>query len=261
MTEPGQGGRTFSDQEVGLILKRAAELQQRGPTGGMSAAELEQAALEAGIEPRHVRNAISELDHRDRSEPSGFLGYPTRIEFEQTLEGELPASEYPALVEEIRRSLARTGSVATLGGNLEWTDSVPGGRQLYSISVSPRRGETRVAVEGGLSQEAGGLFGGLMGGLGSASVMLGFGLGLGELHSVAIALLLASTGLLCSYGLARTLFGAVYRRRLARLSRLIKRLTGQVEEAIQRQADQLESEPPNHQPLHPGRIAKELPSG
>src|SRR6266566_2316594 len=65
MPDPQGGARRFSEKEVGLILQRAAELQQhdpRGPAeGGLSLADIEQIAAEAGIDPRHVQAAVATL--------------------------------------------------------------------------------------------------------------------------------------------------------------------------------------------------------
>jgi hypothetical protein len=65
MTESGEHRRRYGDKEVGLILKRAAEIQSQGPEsaagGGLGLRELEEIATEAGIDPNSLRQAAAEL--------------------------------------------------------------------------------------------------------------------------------------------------------------------------------------------------------
>ena len=63
---PG-GNRKFNDEEVALIIKRAAELQQteqveQEPSSALSLSEVEEIAKEAGIDPALIRRAASTLD-------------------------------------------------------------------------------------------------------------------------------------------------------------------------------------------------------
>ena len=97
MSDPIQlAGRRFNEREVAAIIKRASELQEVESIGesstGMSLAELEQIAREAGLDPALVRRAASDLDTRvtDR-QPSAFFGAPTGLVLERTIDGEVPA--------------------------------------------------------------------------------------------------------------------------------------------------------------------------
>ena len=179
MTDPSElAGRRFNEKEVAAIIKRASELQQvESPsesTTGMSLAELEQIAREAGLDPALVRRAASDLDTRvtDR-QPSAFLGAPTALVLERTIEGELPADEYEALVLEIQRELGGVGSASTFGRSLQWTMRGVDRRRVSSrtvqVTVTPRNGRTTIRIEEPVGQLAGGLFGGLMGGLGAGT--------------------------------------------------------------------------------------------
>jgi hypothetical protein len=86
--------RIYGDKEVGRLLERATELQQgNAPAGssGLTLAELEQIAAEAGIDPRYLRRAAQELE----ASPEGSTIW-TRIVGDQlmlvrqvTLPGEL----------------------------------------------------------------------------------------------------------------------------------------------------------------------------
>jgi hypothetical protein len=86
MTDPTpQPSRRFSEKEVAHIIKRASELQQEEApaesSSGMSLAELEQVAREAGLDPALVRRAATDLDTRVSDRPaSRFIGAPTTLQ-------------------------------------------------------------------------------------------------------------------------------------------------------------------------------------
>ena len=238
MSDPGQlAGRRFNEQEVAAIIKRASELQQvESPsesTTGMSLAELEQIAREAGLDPALVRRAASDLDTRvtDR-EPSAFLGAPTALVLERTIDGEVSPDEYEAIVLEIQRELGGVGAGSTLGRTLVWTMSGVERRRASTrtvqVTVTPRNGRTTIRMEEPLGHLAGGLFGGLMGGLGGGTSGISFGIGMGVFHSVAASVGMIGGMIGLSYLLARTIFGRMVRSRGERLQRLMSRLAEHV---------------------------------
>ena len=114
MTGDDERGRRFSEREVGLIIKRATELQQTEPveserSGGVSLAELEQIAREVGIDPSFIRRAATDLDTVAPSRASPLLGAPTVLRFERTINGEVPSTEFELLVLEIQKTLSQHG--------------------------------------------------------------------------------------------------------------------------------------------------------
>ncbi|HEU4642164.1 MAG TPA: hypothetical protein VFS44_06880, partial [Gemmatimonadaceae bacterium] len=104
--EPGV--RRYTDREVRLILKSAVELQQRGadgdqPSGGLSLAELEQVAAEAGIDPAVVRRAASALDTAGAPDGANpFLGGPTEIVVERIVDAPVDAADFEGLLGAVR---------------------------------------------------------------------------------------------------------------------------------------------------------------
>ena len=237
MSDPSQlAGRRFNEKEVAAIIKRASELQQvestSEPTAGMSLAELEQIAREAGLDPALVRRAASDLDTRvtDR-QPSPFFGAPTALVLERTIDGEVPVEEYEAIVLEIQRELGGVGSASGLGRSLVWTMTTHNHRRAATrtvqVTVTPRNGRTTIRVEEPLRPLAGGLFGGVMGaGLGSGGIVLGIGMSLFDSMPVALGLVGGAVG--ASYLLARTIFGRMVHSRGERLQRLMSRLAEHV---------------------------------
>ena len=225
--------RRFNEKEVAHIIKRASELQQEEAPAesstGMSLAELEQVAREAGLDPALVRRAATDLDTRVTDQrPSAFVGAPTRLTLERTIDGEVPADEYEAMVLEMNRVLGLVGSASTLGRTLQWTAQGVtrrrGSQRMVQITVTPRNGRTTIRIEEPLSGLAGGLFGGLMGGLGGGLIAPAIGVGIGALHSGPIALALVGSAVSGSYLLARTIFGRMSHGRGQELQELMSRL-------------------------------------
>lgn len=238
MTDPSQHpSRRYNEKEVATIIKRASELQQLESTAesttGMSLAELEQVAREAGLDPSLVRRAATDLDTRVSDEkPSPFVGAPTNLVLERTIDGEVPVDEYETIVLEIQRELGGVGQASTLGRTLVWTMQGVARRRVSTrtvqVTVAPRNGRTTIRMEEALGQLAGGLFGGLMGGLGGGSSGIAMGIGMGVFHSGAVAAGLIGGMVTGSYLLARTIFGRMVRDRGDRMQRLMSRLADHV---------------------------------
>jgi hypothetical protein len=233
MTEPS--GRRFDDDEVSLILRRVGELQQArsASAGGMSLAELESVAREAGLDPALVRQAAAEVQSRDAATPalagSRFLGAPTTLRFERVVDGEVPASEYDVLVDEIRRAFNDVGSTSTLGRTLAWSSStVMHGRHAsgrgVSVTIVARNGRTVIRAEESLGNLAGGLFGGIMGGGGGGGSGIAVGVGMAAFHSALAAVTIWGALLGGTWLLARTIYANLVRRRASQLSSLVERL-------------------------------------
>lgn len=247
MTDPSQlPSRRYNEKEVGEIIKRASELQQLESTSesttGMSLTELEQVAREAGLDPALVRRAATDLDTRvSDQKPSAFIGAPTNLALERTIDGEIPVEEYETLVLEIQRELGGVGQVSTLGRSLVWTMQGVDRRRVSTrtvqLTVTPRNGRTTIRIEEPLGQLAGGLFGGLMGGLGGGTSGIAMGIGMGVFHSPSVAVGLIGGMVSASYLLARTIFGRTVRNRGERMQRLMSRLAEHVATTAVRPAE------------------------
>lgn len=244
---PSRSERRFDDREVGLIIHRAAELQQtevaRTDSAGMSLAELEQVAREAGLDPALVRRAAREIDEPPPPPAPRLTGAPMRIVLERSFDGELHDDFYEGLVAEIRRSLDDQGQVSVLGRTLNWNPSNVGvGRHARPrhllVTVAVRGGQTTLRIEESFGRLAGRLFGGLMGGVGVGSgTGLGMGIGIGALHSAAAATGIIGGVVLASYAGARGVFTLVVNRRRRQLEMLRDRLSEQIERSLELQRD------------------------
>jgi hypothetical protein len=234
--------RKFNEEEVALIIKRAAELQQtqqveHEPSTALSLSEVEQIAREAGIDPLLIRQAAHGIDRpSEASRPSPWLGAPTRLVFERVVDGEIPVDDFEPVINEIRRTFGDNGIPSVLGRTLAWTSSYQGGRRrqggrLINVSVVSRSGVTTIRVEEELRNLAGSLFGGLVGGGGGGTTGVSIAIGVGAFHSVALAAALWVGVAGGFYTLARSIFSRMAIKREVQLRELTLRLEEQVTES------------------------------
>jgi hypothetical protein len=172
----------YDEEEVGLILHRAAEIQAGR---SMTLDELEAAAAEAGIDRALVRRAAVEVRQRREPPPVAMPGVfgPLRLRQERRIVGTLGAANWEDIVAEIRRHLGLDGGAESLGKELVWRSkkNPAGGGRDVRVSIVRRRGQTLIEVEERAGGLAGGLYGGIMGG--------GFGAGVAWILPVCIAAL------------------------------------------------------------------------
>jgi len=253
--DSSSGNRRFNDEEVALIIKRAAELQQteqvaQDSSSSLSLSEVEDIAKEAGIDPALIRRAANTLDQRNEvNRPSPWVGAPTRIVYERIVDGEITPDAYEPIVNEIRRTFGDNGIPSVLGRTLAWTSTQTGGRRhsrgrQIDVSVMSRGGVTTIRVEEELRNIAGALFGGLVGGGGGGTTGISVGIGMGALHSAPLAALIWVAVAGSFYTLARTIFGRLSEKREKQLGDLTERLQSLVESAAQNPAPQVGASAP-----------------
>jgi hypothetical protein len=255
MTDAPGTNRRFNDEEVALIIKRAAELQQTEqiadePASALTLAEVEQIAKEAGIDPALIRRAAQTLDRPgEANRPSPWAGAPTRLVFERVVDGEISPDEHENLIDIIRRTMGDNGIPSVFGRTLAWTSGAQGsrrqshGRQV-DVSVVSRGGVTTIRIEEELRNIAGALFGGLVGGGGGGSTGITIGIGMGMLNSPAMAAMLWLGVAGGFYLLARKLFGRTAEKRERQLRELIDRLEEEVARAVARKTPQIGASTP-----------------
>jgi len=243
MTEPSSS-RRYNEKEFALIFKKASELQaSEAPvdsSAGMSLAELEQIARETGLDPALIRRAAADLDTRvtDRA-PSRFLGAPSTLRLERTIDGEISPDEYEAIVLEIQRTVGGMGAASTLGRTLQWTSAGTGRRRLsgrmVQVTLTPKNGRTTIRIEEPVSQVARALFAASMGGIGMGMMPLvsvgGGYLGTAMAGPGAAAAAAVATGaafLGATYLFARTVFNKIVSSRGETLQTLMSRLAEHV---------------------------------
>jgi hypothetical protein len=225
--------RTFSDERVGEILRRAVELQHDGAVPmirgeGLSQSELERVAGEAGIDPIYVRRAIAESGTSSPdTEPSRFMGEAKTIEVTGFLQGEVSPEAMKRMVEEVQRTFADTAEPAYTDSSATWTGSSSLAASRLSklmVAITARNGETEIRITEQLDNLSTLLFGAL--GVAGSAVGVGISgaIGMGEFGSPLIFAAGAVTVASSLYGVARTLYTKSARKRRRELQRLVARM-------------------------------------
>ena len=98
------GERTFSEEQVQSLLKRATELHlmEDGDRPGLTLKDIEHIAADAGIPPKYLRAALHEADHQvSTRNNSGHTR--THVFVERTVPGELTDEEWESVVFKLRK--------------------------------------------------------------------------------------------------------------------------------------------------------------
>ncbi len=233
--------RRFSGGEVEEIVKRASEIEATSPTASdaMTIGGVEALAAEVGIAPEAVRAAAQSLTPTPGPEApfapprrNRWIGGPTRLLLERVVEGELPDTEWPTMVDEIRRVLTNVGQVSQFGRSFTWVATRRGASQRdLEVAVSVRGGRTRITIHENLAALIGAMYGGIGGGMGGGGIgpMIGIVMGL---HLPAALPLIVPLWLATTYATARTAYHFSTKRRTRELERLTDRLASLARELI-----------------------------
>lgn len=238
MTDPEHARRVYGDEEIGRILKRATELQHREPTtrpAGITLAELEEIAAEAGIDPTHLRRAAMELETRpdDPCLWSRLAGDELDLVREITLPGELDQAGFERLVTAIQAASREHGQPSLLGRTLTWRADSSSKTRTTQIVASSRDGETTIRIEENLTQMASGLFGGMTVGAGvGLGVGVGLPIGLEVLGSVLFAAAAPVASVALAYMASRTLYRSITGRRRRAVDKLFDLVVREAQAAI-----------------------------
>jgi len=230
-------GRRYSEKEVGRLLRRATEMQRAEPTAdnpeGLTLAELQEIAQEAGIDPGMLQQAAVELEtHGVPTFATRVAGAPIEIRLERLIPGEFPAEDLDELIPLIQTATAGQGMASAVGGTLSWASRSESNTSSQQVLITSKDGHTLIRIEEGVGGLAAGLFGGIMGGVGGG-VGLGVGGALGGLlGSVALAVAFPVAVLGGSYVLARKIFVTQVQRRQKAAETLMDHLAERIEHRI-----------------------------
>lgn len=118
--------RRYSDDEVAEIFRRATVLrpESRVPlaaSDGMTLAQLEAIAQEAGIEPSRIASAARELDAPSAA-PRRAVGVPISVSRSVELPRKLTEREWEFLVTRLRETFDAAGKLETHGSLRTWSN-------------------------------------------------------------------------------------------------------------------------------------------
>lgn len=237
MTDSGNLPRVYGEKEIGRILQRATELQHAEPTApaaGVTLAELEEIAIEAGIDPSYLRRAAVEIDAgvSESTLWTRVVGDELMLVRELSLQGELPASGFERIVGAIQANSREHGQPSLLGRTLTWRAETANKLRTVQITVTSRDGRTDLRLEENLTQLAIGTFSGMTAGLG-----IGAGLGAGMPIGLALGSVLLATAApigiaAMSYIGARWIYGAQVSTRRKHVAKLFERVVDEARSAI-----------------------------
>jgi len=140
----------FTDQEVALILQRAAEMERLGPSldgvgGSLTLSELNEIAGEVGIDSRAIAAAASELGLHGELPGSPWLGPPATQTETRLVPRELSDEEQTLLLRALEARLKRSGAVGEALGRVTW---VSNSAQLTTeVALTVDEGTSRIDVE------------------------------------------------------------------------------------------------------------------
>jgi hypothetical protein len=138
--------RTYSDNEVALILRRAMAMQPdaagRGERG-LSLAELREIAREIGIDPDLVSEAASQLPTAGDGLFGRFFGVGMRQDLRLVHPAELSRDQLQNLTMVIRSTMQQQGRAHEVLDALEWTTV----GDVSQVAVTIRAGGGRTTVQ------------------------------------------------------------------------------------------------------------------
>jgi hypothetical protein len=174
--------RRFTDREIGLILRRAVELDEGSSSTsvsnprGLALEELQDIAEEAGIDPSMVARAVAEIESRGDLEPWSIGGPAAARREVRTVPGEMPREKVGELMRVVDQEVEAQGTVVEALGGVRWTSNT---RFLSTqVSVEPSGDDTLLRVEERYSEAVRGPLHGIPAGW---SAMVGLLLGVEQL--------------------------------------------------------------------------------
>lgn len=212
------------------MIRRAAELElappgRRGEAEGLTLADIEKIAAEAGLSPDSVRHAARELEGGSGASVAGRIFGGGAVHRSRTIAREVDDSALGELLAELPdlAGIPGSGSVSSRGlvfrsdGGYE---SNTGTR--FRLEIRRSGGSLAASVQRSFAGAVSGVYSGIVGGLGiGAGVGVGVGIGVGELHSALFATLVPIAFLGLSFLLSRGVLGLISRNASRKNERLL----------------------------------------
>ncbi|MBO6576924.1 MAG: hypothetical protein JJ896_15855 [Rhodothermales bacterium] len=140
--------RIYTEEEIGRVLKRAAEIQGKQPrkTGyGLSLNEIQDLAADAGIDPALVLAAAGELNANAEGRKKAWWGGPMSSTFVRTVEGPLSDETWEDMLTILRRRTKNTGTTERRGTTRQLTFRSDSGTRGHLITTY-RNGVTEIEL-------------------------------------------------------------------------------------------------------------------
>ena len=219
--------RRFTDREIGVILRRAVEMEEGSPSSKVSGArgltlkELQEIAEEAGISPAMVSRAATEVEGKGGPDPVSIGGPSGSKKEVRILPGKLDWEEVGELMRVVDQEVDAQGTVVEALGGVRWTSNT---RFLSTqVSLEPSGDDTLLQVEERYSEMVRGPLHGIPAGWG---LMIGLALGV-EQWGLALPLLivLVAVATLVGWGAGDLVWRGISAGSRKRVHALTERLT------------------------------------
>lgn len=151
MTQPDVG-RRFTDQEVALVLHRAAEIEARraesAAAHGLTLRELQDIAKEIGLRPEVLDEAVAVVQAGGRPRAVDLLGPTLSTKIVRGVRGTLDEGDLQGLVRVIEEQVDATGTVTEALGTVRWTSVSRGHKfdRTTQVSLTVKPEETQIQV-------------------------------------------------------------------------------------------------------------------
>jgi hypothetical protein len=148
--------RRYDEREVGLILKRVAELHESGDAKAdaraMTKGEIEQVVTELGISKALVTRAVSEISLQDvRNRPVWLVGGKMDLMFEEVVDGQVDDATLGQMLEVLRRYLGDAGKLEHEAGARIWSTTET---RRVVFTVVEHAGKTTLRLEERMTTDA-----------------------------------------------------------------------------------------------------------
>jgi len=231
MTASPGDERRYTDEELAIILDRAAERQDGVQSGSerYTLAEIQEIAAGAGITPDHVASVAATLNREPSQLAAASDRAPTRLRFEESIDGEVTDPVLGEMLDLVRRDVGVQGKVSESFGTVEWTAQDTMGSSV--VTIARRGGRTIVSVASVRAEGVPVLA--TLGGAGAflSSIVVGFLLiHVGGLHGPPVAFGAITAGATASAATTLTL----WRRGMRRASERTRELGAKLAEVARR---------------------------
>lgn len=140
--------RQFSDEEMAVILKRAAALQDARASTAHSLAEIQEIAAQVGIDPALVAHVAQSPAFSGRKR-RGLLASPASNTYEERrIAVPVKVKDYGLVLDAIRRVARTQGEAKQVFDSLEWRTGSDRDAEWFAVTATGRPDATHLRVEG-----------------------------------------------------------------------------------------------------------------
>jgi hypothetical protein len=217
-------GPRYTDDQMALILKRAAELQSAGEDQTHTLAEIQQIAQQVGIEPRLIAAAAAGLPAQTQGRATDGVLFGASSSYRHTLRlpGSPPAARRAELIATIRDHMAQVGAVREFADRIEWYAGPADNKA--AVTIEPSESETVIRVDLRQQGPKVGLF------LLAGSVTLVAAVA-GTIAAPAIGMAIGAGTLVSTFAGARVWWQRIVARRERHVDALMEALTNEIQHA------------------------------